>query len=283
MGAALGPDSLAWTIVGERRVLLAAGRALLLQVSHPAVGAGVVQYSDFKRDPWGRFERTLSMLRQIVYGGDAAIATARKLRAMHARIHGIDAHGCAYHALDREPFAWVHAATFETVLAACAHFGEPLTGDETARLYAEFRLIGNLYGVADRDLPENVDGFRAYYARMLAEQLEPTQAGRDALASMKSTPVHPRWSRAWWPVFRGIGALSHFVTVGLLPSVVRERYELPWTAADARAFRAFCAAVRAGWRLVPFELRYHRDAKAAFRREARARASVARTGGAGGR
>jgi uncharacterized protein (DUF2236 family) len=41
------------------RLFTAAGDALLLQVSHPTVGAGVSEYSDFKADPWGRLFRTL--------------------------------------------------------------------------------------------------------------------------------------------------------------------------------------------------------------------------------
>ena len=46
-------------IVGDARLFAASGYALLLQVSHPTVGAGVTQHSNFKQDPWGRLIRTL--------------------------------------------------------------------------------------------------------------------------------------------------------------------------------------------------------------------------------
>ena len=50
-----GPDSEAWYLNREAMLLLGAGpRALLLQIAHPAVAAGVNDHSDFRADPWRR-------------------------------------------------------------------------------------------------------------------------------------------------------------------------------------------------------------------------------------
>jgi uncharacterized protein (DUF2236 family) len=38
-------------VASEQVVLLGGGRALLLEVAHPLVAAGVAQHSDFRRDP----------------------------------------------------------------------------------------------------------------------------------------------------------------------------------------------------------------------------------------
>lgn len=38
-----------WRIAGDARLFAASGYALLLQVSHPSVGAGVTQHSNFKQ------------------------------------------------------------------------------------------------------------------------------------------------------------------------------------------------------------------------------------------
>src|SRR5216117_1209782 len=47
---------------------LGGGPAVLLQVAHPLVAAGVVQHSDFRRDLWHRLIRTLGALYLITYG-----------------------------------------------------------------------------------------------------------------------------------------------------------------------------------------------------------------------
>jgi len=48
--------------------LLGGGPAVLLQVAHPLVAAGVVDYSDYRRNLWRRLLRTLRALYLIVYG-----------------------------------------------------------------------------------------------------------------------------------------------------------------------------------------------------------------------
>ena len=54
-----GPDSEAWRLNREAMLLLGAGpRALLLQIAHPAVAAGVNDHSDFRADPWRRLAGT---------------------------------------------------------------------------------------------------------------------------------------------------------------------------------------------------------------------------------
>ena len=51
--------------------LLGGGPAVLLQVAHPLVAAGVVDHSDYRRDLWPRLLRTLRALYLIVYGSKA--------------------------------------------------------------------------------------------------------------------------------------------------------------------------------------------------------------------
>ena len=74
---AVGPESITWRRAGDARTMFGAGAALLLQVAHPTVAAGVREHSDFKSDPWGRLWRTLDYVHMLVYGGpDAAVNTA---------------------------------------------------------------------------------------------------------------------------------------------------------------------------------------------------------------
>jgi uncharacterized protein (DUF2236 family) len=48
-----GPGSLTWRVNREGVLLLGGGRALLLQVAHPLVAAGVAEHSNYREDPFG--------------------------------------------------------------------------------------------------------------------------------------------------------------------------------------------------------------------------------------
>ena len=54
------PDAMIWQVDREMVLLLAGGRALLMQLAHPKVAAGVAEHSHFKADPLGRLYRTMA-------------------------------------------------------------------------------------------------------------------------------------------------------------------------------------------------------------------------------
>jgi uncharacterized protein (DUF2236 family) len=83
------PGTITWRRTSDARVLIAAGYALLLQVAHPTVGAGVSEHSQFQRDPWGRLLRTLDYTYTMVYGGpQAAGEMGRRIHSFHKQING---------------------------------------------------------------------------------------------------------------------------------------------------------------------------------------------------
>src|SRR5881397_56153 len=85
-----GPGSLTWRVNREGALLLGGGRALLLQVAHPLVAAGVAQHSNYREDPWGRLYRTLDLTTKIVFGSTAvAEEAAGRIRHVHQRVHGV--------------------------------------------------------------------------------------------------------------------------------------------------------------------------------------------------
>src|SRR5260221_7804043 len=73
----------------EPSVLFGGGCALLLEVAHPLVAAGVAEHSDFRRDPFGRLQRTLTAITALsLEPRDAALAAARGVARAHARVRG---------------------------------------------------------------------------------------------------------------------------------------------------------------------------------------------------
>ncbi len=65
----VGPESITWQRASDVRLYVVMVYALLLQVAHPTVGAGVRDYSDFEQRPWHRLLRTIDYVTLLVYGG----------------------------------------------------------------------------------------------------------------------------------------------------------------------------------------------------------------------
>src|ERR1041385_5155266 len=89
----------------EAVVLLGGGRALLLQLAHPAVAAAVAEHSSFRERRVGRLLGTLKPARAIVFGdGPTASAAACSINNIHARIQS-----AGYDARDPDLLFWVLA------------------------------------------------------------------------------------------------------------------------------------------------------------------------------
>src|SRR5438477_9238059 len=118
---------------GEGALLLGGGRALLMQLAHPSVAAGVADHSDFETDPFGRLRRTLEAETTLVFGTlEEAHATAARIRAVHERVTGP-----GYQANDPELLLWVHATLVDTALRVYTRFVRPLRPNEAEAYYDE--------------------------------------------------------------------------------------------------------------------------------------------------
>src|SRR2546430_4765331 len=85
-----GPETMTWRVNREGVLLLGGGRALILQVAHPLVAAGVAEHSNYRDDPWGRLYRTLDLTTKIVFGSThTAEEAAARIRHVHKRVHGV--------------------------------------------------------------------------------------------------------------------------------------------------------------------------------------------------
>jgi uncharacterized protein (DUF2236 family) len=255
----VGPDSITWRRASDLRTFFAAGYALVLQVSHPTVGAGVAEHSSYRQDPWGRLFRTLDFTNSLIYAEPpVAAATARRMRSLHARIKGVKADGSRYHALEPEAYAWVHATLFEAIASAHARFGGQLGQDQEEQFWVEWRRLGRLLGIRDRDLPATHAGFRGYFNAMLTGVLEDNESVHGVIESLGefASPPLPRYLLPAWRL-GGLpaGIVLRLATVGMLPPMLRERFGLGWTLGQELELRALEAASRAGAVMMPRPLR----------------------------
>ncbi len=252
------PDSIVWRRASDIRLFMSSGYALLMQVSHPTVGAGVRDHSVYAKDPGGRLIRTLDYVNALIYGGEAESARmGRQLRELHKRIQGTTPEGKRYHSLEPGAFAWVHATLLQGTVDAHARFGRPMDPDQLARFYVGYKRLGRLVGVRDKDLPDTWEGFCVYFDEMVETRLENNDAVQDLLYNMRRPiPPLPWIPDAGWRVARR--PMTHILNLGatgMLPPVLRERFGLTWTTAQENELRVLSAALRAATPLMPEPLR----------------------------
>lgn len=277
-----------WRVAGDARLFAGSGYALMLQVMHPSVGAGVSQFSNFKEDPWGRLLRTLDYTSSVIYGGpELAWDIGRRVREMHKHIKGTRPDGERYHALEPRAYAWVHATLAEAIIRAHRAFCSPqISDDEVEVFWREWRRAGRLVGVRYDDLPESWPDLLAYFDEMVEGELEDTEAAQDVLAALFDPAAPPLpwlregiWRVVRWPSMKA-GSLA---TVGLLPPVLRERLGVEWGPSQARRFRLLARATRASRPLLPPQAKNFGPNYLRWRREAIARRDVASGSGRGDR
>jgi len=77
---------------GERVVLLGWSRAILLQLAHPLVAAGVAEHSTFRDGRLAaafRLRQTVRAMLALAFGDRAATErTIAHIQAIHRRVHG---------------------------------------------------------------------------------------------------------------------------------------------------------------------------------------------------
>jgi uncharacterized protein (DUF2236 family) len=261
-----GPRSEAWRLNREAMLLLGAGpRALLLQLAHPLVAAGVEEHSDFRTDPWRRLQGTLRSYLAIVYGTTtAARAEIRRLNGLHRSIAG-----AGYTARDPDLSLWVHATLVDTTIAAYDAWLEPLPRDRRAQYYAETLPIGRAFGIPEDRLPADIDMFEAYVGSMLGPggPVRVSPVARELAHAVLHPPLGPVLP-ALAAVPPRFYAWTLWPSIGLLPASVRADYGFSWGAFE-RAVAAWLVAAWRAWRpLLPVSFRQMPQALAADRRVA---------------
>jgi len=237
-----GPGSQAWRIDGEVLVLAGGTCALLMQLAHPAVAAGVDQYSDFRAAPFARLRRTLNASYAVAFGtGPQAEAAIRRVNAIHAVVRGhVPESGAAYHATDPALLLWVHATLVDTALRVYDRYVAPLSADEQQAYHAEARQVAVRMGVPESGVPPSLVELRAEMARMMADGTVRVDATARALAPLVRYPTR-------FPP-RAVWDMAHLVSDSVLPEPIRRGYGISWSPARDAGMRRMAAASR---RLVP--------------------------------
>jgi uncharacterized protein (DUF2236 family) len=219
-------DSITRRVNRENVLFLGGGRALLMQLAHPKVAAGVDEHSDFRTHPIRRLRRTILMTMAIVFGDrETALRAARTVNQVHVRVKGD-----GYRALDPDLLLWVHATLADTALVTYEAFVGPLHEREREEFYQEFKLLGELLGISRDRFPDAMRDFRAYMeAMMTTGPVHVEQRAKDLARLVLRPSLRLLPGPAMIPF--------EVVTAGLLPATLRTQYGLAWGAGQRRVFK----------------------------------------------
>ena len=206
---------------------LGGGAAVLLQIAHPLVAAGVAAHSDYRRDLWSRLMRTLRALYLITYGSKAeADAIGAAVRTAHARVRGDTTTrlgafpaGTPYSAADPELMLWVHATLVDVSLSAYQRYERALSPAEQESYYQEMAVVAQVFGTPAAVIPPTLGEFRDYFDAQIAGPIvEVTPPAREIAAVILDAPL-PALMRFITPAHR-------MATGAHLPARLRDEYGL---------------------------------------------------------
>jgi uncharacterized protein (DUF2236 family) len=245
-----GPDSISWFVDREAALLLGGGRALLLQLAHPAVAQGVADHSDYRQNAFRRLNRTLELSLALVFGtASEAKSAATQINRRHQAVRGN-----GYSALDPELLLWVHATLIDSTITTYETYVGHLARTQWEHYYEEAKRVGALLGIPARRFPARLDDFDRYMARMYQTEVEAGALARELAHHV----LRPLPARAFWPL--------EAVTAGLLPARIRRQYRLAWGLAERSAFELSKRVVPRLIRVLPPRLRLVPPARHAYKR-----------------
>ncbi len=219
-------DSMLRRVNSERALALAGPRALLMQAAHPLAVSGLLAHSTALDEPYDRLARTAKVLSTIGFGSreDADRVTAR-VRSMHRRVRGAIAHpvgpypaGARYRANDPELLLWVLFTLVDSAVVVYRMYVGSMSREQEAALWQDYRVVGRLFGLRERDMPETLGDLERYRREMLdGERLYVSDWARERARQIVLEPPVPWMAR---PLLETV----NFITIALLPDRIREQY-----------------------------------------------------------
>lgn len=167
--------------------------AIVLEILHPSVVAGVQDLSNYREDPFGRARATLGYVLATTFGNTkAATGVIERVKRIHSFVNGTRPDGVAYRALDPELIAWVHTCIPWMILRVYEHTNGPLSDADKSRYLAEQAVIGRMAG-AD-EVPASLTELDEFVAAM-RPKLGVNEQTREFVGFLLTAPFLPKLPR----------------------------------------------------------------------------------------
>src|SRR3954462_654734 len=220
-------DSMLRRIHRERAVALSGPRALLMQAAHPVAVRGLLAHSSamdepYERlappaagvsaEPYERLARTAEVMSTIGFGSRAdADRVTKRVRALHRR----------YRVDKPDLLLWVLFTLVDSGLVVYQLYVDKLSDDEQAGYWEDYKQVGRLFGLRNRDMPDTLDDLREYKREMLeGDVIHVSDWARRRAREIVLEPPVPWLAR---PLLETV----NFITLALLPDRIRAEYGFP--------------------------------------------------------
>jgi uncharacterized protein (DUF2236 family) len=211
--------------------------------------------------PFERLARTAKIQETVFLGTrEEADAVLAKVRRLHETVKGelpeaAGPHpaGTPYSAFDPELMLWTMAVIADSGREMYETLVRPLDPEERERLWQDYVLFGELFGLPRSEVPGSHVEFKAWFdGKLAAPDLQVTEHGLEMapLVAFRQPVPAPA---------RGNIALQNHLIKGTLPPRVRELFGIRWTRAHESSFRAMAAASRRSHDLFPYRMRRGRN------------------------
>ncbi|WP_280482440.1 oxygenase MpaB family protein [Nocardia cyriacigeorgica] len=224
--------------------LFGAAANVIMQLSHPAVGYGVlespVDSGKILLHPIKRTRTTLTYLAVAMLGTEDERAAYRAgVNGSHRPVRSTASSPVQYNAFDPRLQLWV---------AACLYWGGrdlhdrlhgPMDDADADAFYRHAARFGTTLQMPEQLWPADRAAFERYWTENLARTfIDPPV--RDMLNAIVELKMFPRPMR-----LPAVLRFHRFVTAGLLPPHLREQMGMPWNERDERRLSRFLRGVGA--------------------------------------
>jgi uncharacterized protein (DUF2236 family) len=249
----------------ERVVLLGWSRAILMQIAHPLIAAGVIHHSSFRGGALQaavRLHHTVSAMLSLTFGSaERRAAAIARIRTIHTTVNGTLAVGVGalpagtrYSAEDPALLLWVHATLLDSTVDIYQRVVGPLTVEELNLFCVEAAPLVHDLGGDPAATPRSWDALQDYMSGVSASGV---LAVSDEARELGAAVLSPRAAGIAVP----LGGLHQLIAVGLLPGALRVEYGFGWDAGRARRFERAIRTLRVMRRLTPPAVAHWRAAR----------------------
>jgi uncharacterized protein (DUF2236 family) len=113
---------------------------------------------------------------------------------------------------------WILYTLVDSALVVYQKYVRSLERDEQEVLWADYRVIGRLFGLRKRDMPADLDALDEYRTDMLeSDRIFVSDWARERARAIVLRPPIP------WPA-RPLLETANFITIALLPDPIRRQY-----------------------------------------------------------
>jgi uncharacterized protein (DUF2236 family) len=210
----------------ERALALSGPRALLMQAAHPLAVSGLLAHTSAMEEPYDRLARTAETMSTIGFGSRAAAdRVTAGVRSMHGRVKGRLKEpvgrfpaGTPYRADQPDLLLWVLFTLVDSGITVYRKYVDSMSRAQEAAYWDDYKVVGELFGLARTDMPDTLDDLDDYRREMLAgDTLLVTDWARGRAREIVLDPPVP------W-VARPLLETVNFITIALLPDRIRAEY-----------------------------------------------------------